>query len=91
MQRPLIFIEEELALRFDHMLLTMQLGLVDKSGVSDFYRDKLIQIAEKLESKTSIPAVAMQLDWIQYIQSANFSGQIYRLKNLEKHEKNYVY
>ena len=78
--------EEELALRFDHMLLTMQLGLVDKSGVSDFYRDKLIQIAEKLESKTSIPAVAMQLDWIQYIQSANFWTDL-SLKELEETRK----
>ncbi|HBY85872.1 MAG TPA: restriction endonuclease subunit R [Colwellia sp.] len=64
--------DEELALRFDHMLLSMQLALVDKTGISDFYRDKLNQIAAKLESKASVPAVGEQLEWIQYVQSANF-------------------
>ena len=54
------------------MLLSMQLALVDKTGVSDFYRDKLNQIAAKLESKASVPAVGEQLEWIQYVQSANF-------------------
>ncbi|MFY8285045.1 DEAD/DEAH box helicase family protein [Pseudoalteromonas sp. SSMSWG5] len=64
--------EEELALRFDHMLLTMQLALTEKTGISDYYRDKLVQIASKLESKASVPAVGEQLEWIQYVQSANF-------------------
>lgn len=64
--------EEELALRFDHMLLTMQLALSEKTGISDYYRDKLVQIASKLESKASVPAVGEQLEWIQYVQSANF-------------------
>ncbi|MCC4273916.1 DEAD/DEAH box helicase family protein [Marinomonas communis] len=63
---------EELALRFDHMLLSMQLALTEKIGISDYYRDKLIQIASKLESKSSVPAVGDQLEWIQYVQTANF-------------------
>jgi type I restriction enzyme R subunit len=64
--------EEELALRFDHMMLTMQLALTEKTGITDFYRDKLNQIAAKLESKASVPAVGEQLEWLQYVQSANF-------------------
>ncbi len=43
--------DEELAQRFDHMLLSMQLSLVDKTGISDAYQDKLNAIASKLESK----------------------------------------
>ena len=69
--------EEELALRFDHMLLSMQLAFVEKTGISDFYRDKLNQIAAKLESKASVPAVGEQLEWIQYIQSDHFWTDLY--------------
>ncbi|MBV2119831.1 MAG: DEAD/DEAH box helicase family protein [Candidatus Thiodiazotropha sp. (ex Ctena orbiculata)] len=75
--------EEELALRFDHMLLTMQLGLVEKTGISDHLQDKLITIVSKLESKSSINAVAEQLEWIQYIQSASF-WQDLTLEELEQ-------
>ncbi|HAW93261.1 TPA: restriction endonuclease subunit R [Candidatus Azambacteria bacterium] len=75
--------EEELSLRFDQLLLTMQLALVNKTGISDFYRDKLNQIAAKLESKASVPAVMAQLEWIQYVQSANFWTDV-SLQDLEK-------
>jgi type I restriction enzyme R subunit len=75
--------EEELSLRFDQMLLTMQLALVDKSGISDFSRDTLNQIAAQLESKASVPAVMERLEWIQYVQSANFWTDI-SLEELEK-------
>ena len=64
--------DEELALRFDHMVLMMQLALTDNTGISDYYQDKLTQIASKLESKASVPAVSDQLEWIQYVQSAHF-------------------
>ena len=64
--------EEELALRFDHMILAMQLALIEKAKVSDFYYNKLTQIAEKLEGKANVPQVAEQLEWLQYIQTDNF-------------------
>jgi type I restriction enzyme R subunit len=64
--------EEELALRFDHLMLTMQLAMAEKTGISDYYRDKLVQIASKLENKVNVPAVAEQREWIQYVQSAHF-------------------
>ena len=54
------------------MLLTMQLAMVEKTGISDYYRDKLVNIAAKLESKTSVPAIAEEVEWLEYIQSANF-------------------
>lgn len=75
--------EEELALRFDHMMLTMQLALTEKTGISDFYRDKLNQIAAKLESKASVPVVGEQLEWLQYVQSANFWTDL-TLEDLEQ-------
>jgi len=78
--------EEEMALRFDHILLTMQLGLVEKTGISDYHQDKLVQIARKLESKVSVPAVAEQLEWIQYVQSANFWQDV-SLEELEQTRK----
>jgi type I restriction enzyme R subunit len=64
--------EEELALNFDHLLLTMQLALVEQTGISDSHRDKLTQYAQYLEGKTSVPAVAEQIEWIEYVQSTNF-------------------
>lgn len=78
--------DEELAQRFDHMLLSMQLALVDKTGISDFYQDKLNAIAAKLESKSSVPAVAAHLEWIQFIQTANF-WQDLTLEELEDTRK----
>lgn len=75
--------EDELSLRFDQLLLSMQLALVNKTGISDFYRDKLNQIAARLESKASVPAVLAQLEWIQYVQSAHFWTDV-SLEDLEK-------
>jgi type I restriction enzyme R subunit len=75
--------EEELSLRFDQLMLSMQLALVDKTGITDFYSDKLNQIAAKLESKASVPAVMEHLQWIQYLQSANFWTDV-SLEELEK-------
>jgi type I restriction enzyme R subunit len=75
--------EEELSLRFDQLMLSMQLALVDKTGISDFYSDKLNQIAAKLESKASVPAVMEHLQWIQYVQSSNFWTDV-SLEELEK-------
>jgi type I restriction enzyme R subunit len=78
--------EDELALRFDHMMLTMQLGLVEKTGISDFLQSKLIAIAAKLESKASVPAVEAELKWIQHVQSAHFWEGI-TLEELEQTRK----
>jgi type I restriction enzyme R subunit len=75
--------EDELSLRFDQLMLSMQLALVDKTGISDFYSDKLNQIAAKLESKASVPAVMEHLQWIQYVQSSNFWTDV-SLEELEK-------
>ncbi|MBD3671719.1 MAG: DEAD/DEAH box helicase family protein [Gammaproteobacteria bacterium] len=79
-------IEGELALRFDQMLLTLQLSVVERRGISDFYQDKLITIASKLESKVTVPEVEAQQGWLQYIQSASF-WQDTSLEDLEETRK----
>ncbi len=78
--------DEELALRFDHMLLSMQLSLVDKPGISYTYQNKHNSIASKLESKSSVPAVAVHLEWVQFIQTANFCQDL-TLAELEEPRK----
>ncbi|WP_234498045.1 type I restriction-modification enzyme R subunit C-terminal domain-containing protein [Vibrio maritimus] len=64
--------DEELALRFDQLLLTMQLALVERTGITDTQQDKLLRIAEQLQVKASVPAVGEHLEWIEYVLSANF-------------------
>lgn len=79
-------VDQEMALQFDNLLLSMQLALLDKTGISDHNQARLIKIAEQLEAKSSIPAVAQQLEWIQYIQTANFWQDV-TLEELEHTRK----
>lgn len=75
--------EEELALRFDQLILTMQLALLERRGVSDTQQDRLLQIAQKLKSKASIPLVEVQIEWIEYVLSKQFWQEL-SLEDLEK-------
>lgn len=76
-------IPEELAKRFDHLLLRMQLDCLKKKIQSNELVLKVIGIAEKLERKSSIPLVAAQLELIQEIQTYDFWQHI-TLPMLEK-------
>lgn len=64
--------DDEAAMRFDKLLLTMQLAVLKEGGVSDNQRDRVCKIAEELLSKVSIPQVAAHEEWLNYVISANF-------------------
>lgn len=74
--------EDELALRFDQLILTIQLSLLERRGISDNQQDRLLQIAQQLKSRASIPPVEAQIDWIEYVLSKNF-WQDMTLEDLE--------
>lgn len=74
--------EDELALRFDQLILTMQLSLTERRGVSDKQQDRLLQVVQQLKSRASIPLVEAQIDWIEYVLSKNF-WQDLTLEDLE--------
>jgi type I restriction enzyme R subunit len=58
-------IQDELPKRFDIILLRMQLDLLQENSLSDDLVSKVIAIAEKLEQKSSIPAIEENLELIQ--------------------------
>ena len=93
-----------LALRFDNLLLTMQLGLLQKGQVPESSRLKVIEFAQLLEEKATVPAVQAQIQLIQDIQTDWFWPHIHistledirrRLRNLmfvlDKTQKEMVY
>ncbi len=64
--------EDELAKRFDLMILNMQLGTLDNYKYFDYYQKKMKEIAGQLEDKKSIPAVKAQLELILDMQEGEF-------------------
>ncbi len=94
----------ELANRFDNLILTMQLSLLEKGMIQEAARTRLMEFAQQLESKTSIPAVKKQLALLQIVQTQEFWQHIdlislenvrRKLRNLmfalDKSEKEIVY
>jgi type I restriction enzyme R subunit len=73
----------DLANRFDNLMLTMQLDLLESGRVSERMRTQVMEIAQKLEAKTSIPAVAKHLSLLQIVQAIEFWQDI-DLSSLEK-------
>lgn len=61
-----------LANRFDNQILTMQLALLEKGMVPEKLRIQVMEFAQQLEGKTSIPAVKKHLDLIQAVQTVEF-------------------
>lgn len=61
--------EEETAKRFDLLLLNLQLALLEKSSSFDRYRNKVMEIAARLEGKGTIPMVAQQMALILELQT----------------------
>lgn len=58
---------------FDLRALSMQLALAEAdSKAFESHRKGVVEIARLLEEKTSVPAVAEQLDYLQAIQEAEF-------------------
>ncbi len=64
--------EEETAKRFDLMVLDLQLAYLEGATRFNTLRDKIIDIAENLETKTAIPKVNVQLVFIHEIQTETF-------------------
>lgn len=90
--------------RFDSLVLTMQLDLLVKGMISETSRGRVIEFAEQLEAKSTIPAVQAQLQLIQDIQTQEFWQDIHlvtleelrrKLRNLmfalDKDKKEMVY
>ena len=62
-------INEELAKRFDHLILQMQLEYLKRQKLPESLRLNVIEIASNLETKASVPNVAKYLTLIQEIQT----------------------
>ncbi len=90
--------------RFDSLVLTMQLDLLEKGMISETSRGRVIEFAEQLEAKSTIPAVQAQLQLLQDIQTQEFWQDIHlvtleeirrKLRNLmfalDKDKKEMVY
>jgi type I restriction enzyme R subunit len=91
--------------RFDNIILTMQLALLEKGMIPESNRIRVMEFAQMLEGKSStIPAIQSQLNLIQDIQTIEFWQDINlvileevrrRLRNLmfalDKDKKEVVY
>tara|TARA_R110002051_G_scaffold314627_5_gene391897 strand:- start:2889 stop:6572 length:3684 start_codon:yes stop_codon:yes gene_type:complete len=90
--------------RFDNIILTMQLALLEKGMVPEQSRLRVMEFAQLLEEKANIPAIQAQLQLIQDIQTHEFWQDIHlvtledirrRLRNLmfaiDKEKKEVVY
>jgi type I restriction enzyme R subunit len=64
--------EDETAKRFDLIVLTLQLALLEKSSSFGRYRDKVMEIAARLEGKETIPMVAAQMELILDLQLESY-------------------
>jgi type I restriction enzyme R subunit len=73
--------------RFDSLVLTMQLDLLEKGMISEMSRGRVVEFAEQLEAKSTIPAVQAQLQLIQDIQTQEFWQDIH-LATLEELRRN---
>ena len=64
--------EDESAKRFDLLMLNLQLALLEKSGSFERYRNKVMEIAARLEGKGTIPMVAQQMALILDLQTESW-------------------
>ena len=61
--------QEEMALRFDHLVLRMQVAKLEEGIVPENLRLQALELAHQLEAKSSIPQVKAKLAFIQQVQS----------------------
>ena len=64
--------EDETARRFDLIILSLQLALLEKSTSFARYRDMVKEIAAGLEAKGAIPMVAAQMELILELQTEEY-------------------
>ena len=75
--------DDELARRFDMLVLVYQIVLLSGSGSTDKYMAKISNTAKALEKKGNIPQVATHLKLIKELQTEHF-WQSVSLKDLDK-------
>ena len=68
--------EDETIKRFDHLILQLQLAKLEGAATFTTLRDKVIEFAANLETKSNIPKVNYQLAFIQEIQTEDFWERI---------------
>lgn len=61
-------VESELALRFDHLVLRLQLARLEEGVIPENLRLQVLELASQLEAKASVPDVKAQLHFIQQVQ-----------------------
>ncbi len=64
--------DDEMAKRFDFLILRLQLAILTISSSQPFLKDQVISLAESLTRKTSIPSVASRISSINSIQTKEF-------------------
>jgi len=64
--------DEELARRFDLLMLNLQLSILDQSPQQERYQRQVRSLGGKLEEKKSIPSVAQQMELILDIQTDEY-------------------
>lgn len=64
--------DDEYSKRFDLLVLNRQLALVSDVDNGDLYQTKIINIANMLEQKTTIPQIKENIDIIREVQTSQF-------------------
>lgn len=64
--------DEELARRFDLLILNLQLAILDHSPREERYQRQVRSLVGKLEEKRAIPSVAQQLELILAVQTDEY-------------------
>ena len=79
--------------RFDNIILTMQLALLEKGMIPEPSRVRVMEFAQQLEAKSTIPAVQSQLDLIQDIQTVEFwqDVNLVTLEDVRKRLRNLMF
>ncbi|HIF9420409.1 TPA: type I restriction-modification enzyme R subunit C-terminal domain-containing protein [Photobacterium damselae] len=79
--------------RFDNLLLTMQLGLLERGILPEANRMRVMEIAQQLEGKHTVPAVQAQLQLIQDMQTMEFWQDIHlvTLEEVRKRIRNLMF
>lgn len=61
--------DSELALRFDHLVLRLQIARLEEGIIPESLRLQVVELARQLEAKASVPDVKAHLHFIQQVQS----------------------
>ena len=75
--------EDELAKRFDLLVLRLHLALIAGDSSQERYIERIYNIGNRLEKKRNIPAVAVKILTVREVQDMDFWKQV-TLKQLEK-------